>query len=151
VGQLLRHLVFDSLFKQPYVIIRIRQHALGAIRDDGCPANLDSIHDIKRAIDQGHRGCGAFVVLDPRRRKPKLPSFWIDSSLLVSGTSRYSKFKCTAKLASDYISRRGDAVDGYVGLVGLTECCGGQQDSERQAFVLHYQMLAGIVPRICPK
>ena len=111
-GQLLRHLVFDSLFKQPYVIIRIRQHALGAIRDDGCPADLDRIHDIKRAIDQGHRDCGALVVINPHRSKPKLPSFWIDGSLLISGASRYSKLKCTAKLASDYISGRGDAVDG---------------------------------------
>ena len=99
-----------------------------------CPANLDSIHDIKRAIDQGHRDCGAFVVIDPHRSQPKLPTFRIDSSLLISGTSRHSKPKRTAKLTSDYISRRRDAVDGYVGLVGLTECCGGQQNSKRQDF-----------------
>src|SRR3984893_1056250 len=48
---LLSQPVFDRLFKRPYVIIGIRQHALSAIRDDRCPANLDSIHDVHRAID----------------------------------------------------------------------------------------------------
>src|ERR1700730_6145495 len=48
---LLSRPVFDRLFKHPYVIIGIRQHALSAIRDDRCPANLDSIHDVHRAID----------------------------------------------------------------------------------------------------
>lgn len=119
------YLVFDLFLQQPYVIVGIRQHALGAIRDDGCPTDLDSIYNIKRAIDQGHRDCGAFVVIDPHRSKPKLPSLRIDSSLLILGTSRYSKLKCTAKLTSDFITRQRDAVDGYVGLVGLTECCGG--------------------------
>jgi hypothetical protein len=48
---LLSRPVFDRLFKHPYVFIGIRQHALSAIRDDRCPANLDSIHDVHRAID----------------------------------------------------------------------------------------------------
>ena len=64
--------VFGRLFKQPYVIIGIRQHAFGAITDDGIAANLDGICDIDRVIDQDHRGCGALVITDPRRRKPNL-------------------------------------------------------------------------------
>jgi hypothetical protein len=123
--QLLSHLVFDRLFKRPHVIIGIKQHALSAIRDDGCPADLNSIHDIKRAIDEGHRDCGAFVVVDPHRSQPKLPSLWIDNSLLISGAFRHCKPKLTAKLTSDHISRQRDAVDGYAGPGGLTECCGG--------------------------
>ena len=106
------HLVRDRLFKQLYMIIGIRQHALRTIWDDGCPANLNSIHHIQRAIDQGHRDGGAFVVIDPHRRKPKLPSLWIGSSLLILGTSRHCEAKCTAKLTSDFVSGQRDAVDG---------------------------------------
>ena len=99
LGNLL--LEFDRLFKQSYVIIGIRQHALSAIRDDGCPANLYRVHDINRVIDQGHRDCGAFVIIDPHRSEPDLPSLWICISLLISGTSRQSIPKRTAKLTSD--------------------------------------------------
>ncbi len=131
---LLSDLVFDCLFKQPYVIIGIRQHVLSAIRDDGSPTNLDSVHDIHRMIDKGHRDCRAFVVIDPHRGKPKLPSLWICNSLLISGISRHGKAKRSAQLTSHYVSRQSDAVDGYAGLGGLTECCRGQQDNKRQAF-----------------
>ena len=117
--------VFGRLFKQPYVIIGIRQHAFGAITDDGIAANLDGIRDIDRVIDQDHRGCGALVITDPRRRNPNLPPLWIANSFLVPGTSRHSLPKRGTKQTSDYIFRQGDAVNSYVGLSRLTECRGG--------------------------
>ena len=128
------YLAFGRLFKQPYVIIGIRQHTFGAIPDDGFSANLDSIHDIHRAIDQDHRDCGALVIIDPHRSKPNLPSLRIANSLLVSRTSRHSLPKRGTKLSSDYIFRQRDAVNSYVGLGGLTECGAGQEKSEHQYF-----------------
>ena len=122
---LLSYPLFDGLFKPAYMILGIRQHALSAIGDDGFPANLDSIHDIRRAIDQGHRDRRGFVVIDPHRGKPELPSLRVCNSLLKLWASRHSKSKRTAKLISNYISRQRDAVDGYAGLGGLTECRGG--------------------------